>query len=88
MPGFGHNDRAPQKPFTVGVDPGEFDPDEILRICKKAKVHPKQIVCYCTNTTAGEIAAAILKGAQDPGSRIPDDREHGPDARSSAFSRS
>jgi len=55
-----------QKPFTVGVDPGQFDPGEIMRICKKAKVHPKQIICYCTNTTAGEIAAAILKGAKTP----------------------
>ena len=32
----------------------------------KAKLHPKQIVCYCTNTTAGEIAAAILQGADTP----------------------
>ena len=47
------------------------------RICKKANVHPKQIICYCTNTTAGEIAAAILKGAKTPGGRLPDDR--GPD---------
>jgi NAD(P)H-nitrite reductase large subunit len=29
-------------------------------------MHPKQIVCYCTNTTAGEIAAAILQGAKTP----------------------
>jgi len=55
-----------QEPFTVGVDPGQFDPGEIMRICKRAKVHPKQIICYCTNTTAGEIAAAILKGAKTP----------------------
>jgi NADPH-dependent glutamate synthase beta subunit-like oxidoreductase/bacterioferritin-associated ferredoxin len=54
------------KPFSVGVDPAAFDPDEILRICKRVKMHPKQIVCYCTNTTAGEIAAAILKGAKTP----------------------
>jgi NADPH-dependent glutamate synthase beta subunit-like oxidoreductase/bacterioferritin-associated ferredoxin len=55
-----------QQPFTVGVDPGRFDPEEIMRICKKAKVHPKQVVCYCTDTRAGEIAAAILKGARTP----------------------
>jgi NADPH-dependent glutamate synthase beta subunit-like oxidoreductase len=55
-----------QKPFAVGIDPGQCDPEEILRICKKVKMHPKQIVCYCTNTTAGEIAAAILKGAKTP----------------------
>ncbi len=57
----------PQKqPFVVGVDPNQCDPDEILRICRQAKVHPKQIICYCTNTTAGEIAAAIIKGARTP----------------------
>jgi ferredoxin len=55
-----------QDPYTVGVDPGQFDQDEIMRICEKAHLHPKQIICYCTDTRAGEIAAAILKGAKTP----------------------
>jgi len=55
-----------EQPVWVGVDPGEFNAGEILEICTRAKVHPQQIVCYCTNTTAGEIAAAILKGAHTP----------------------
>jgi NADPH-dependent glutamate synthase beta subunit-like oxidoreductase/bacterioferritin-associated ferredoxin/NAD-dependent dihydropyrimidine dehydrogenase PreA subunit len=55
-----------QRPFTVGVDPDQFDPEEIMRICKKANVHPKQVICYCTDTRAGEIVAAILKGAKTP----------------------
>jgi NADPH-dependent glutamate synthase beta subunit-like oxidoreductase/bacterioferritin-associated ferredoxin len=55
-----------EQPFTVGVNPDEFDREEILSICTNAKMHPKQIVCYCTNTTAGEIAAAILQGATTP----------------------
>ena len=55
-----------QQPFTVGVDSGAFDPEEILRICRKANVHPKQVICYCTDTRAGEIVAAILKGAKTP----------------------
>jgi thioredoxin reductase/bacterioferritin-associated ferredoxin len=55
-----------QKPFTVGVDPDQFDPEEILRICRKANVHPKQVICYCTETRAGEIVAAILQGATTP----------------------
>ena len=54
------------EPKQVGVDPAGFDPDEIYAICKRAKLHPKQIVCYCTNTTAGEIVAAILGGAKTP----------------------
>lgn len=53
-----------ERPFTIGIDPGEVNPDEILRLCTKAKVHPKQIICYCTNTAAEEIVAAILKGAK------------------------
>jgi NADPH-dependent glutamate synthase beta subunit-like oxidoreductase/bacterioferritin-associated ferredoxin len=55
-----------QQPFTVGVDPSQFDQDEITRICEKANLHPKQVVCYCTYTRAGEIVAAILKGANTP----------------------
>ncbi len=55
-----------EKPFIVGVDPGKFDTREIMKICKEAKVHPKQIICYCTNTTAEEIVASILSGAKTP----------------------
>jgi len=55
-----------EQPYTVRVDPNEFSSTEILKICTRAKVHPQQTVCYCTNTTAGEIAAAILKGAKTP----------------------
>jgi bacterioferritin-associated ferredoxin len=55
-----------EKPYTVGLNPAEFDREQISNICKKANMHPQQIVCYCTNTTAGEIAAAILEGAKTP----------------------
>jgi NADPH-dependent glutamate synthase beta subunit-like oxidoreductase/bacterioferritin-associated ferredoxin len=55
-----------ERPVWVGVDPGEFNAKEILQICTRARMHPQQTVCYCTNTTAGEIAAAILKGASSP----------------------
>jgi NADPH-dependent glutamate synthase beta subunit-like oxidoreductase/bacterioferritin-associated ferredoxin len=55
-----------ERPYTVGVDPAEFEAAQISSLCLKAKIHPQQIVCYCTNTTAGEIAAAILKGANTP----------------------
>jgi NAD(P)H-nitrite reductase large subunit len=50
----------------VGVHPDQFKSDQIFSLCKKANIHPQQIVCYCTNTTAGEIAAAILQGATTP----------------------
>lgn len=55
-----------EKPFTVGVDPRELDREQMAGICRKARVHPRQIVCFCTNTTAAEVVAAILKGAQTP----------------------
>jgi NADPH-dependent glutamate synthase beta subunit-like oxidoreductase/bacterioferritin-associated ferredoxin len=55
-----------EKPYTVGVNPNEFPPDLIFTLCKNANVHPQQVICYCTNTTAGEIAAAILRGADTP----------------------
>ena len=55
-----------QQPYIIGVDAGQFDQDEIMRICKKAHIHPKQIICYCNGTRAGEVVAAIMKGAKTP----------------------
>lgn len=55
-----------EQPILVRVDPNECNQDEILRICTNAKMNPKQVICYCTSTSAGEIAAAILKGAKTP----------------------
>lgn len=55
-----------EPPFEVRVDTDDLSAKEIESLCLKAKLHPQQIVCYCTNTTAGEIAAAILKGARTP----------------------
>lgn len=55
-----------EEPFVVTVDVQEVDQDELKKICRKAKFHPKQLVCYCTGTRAEEVAAAILKGAETP----------------------
>jgi thioredoxin reductase/ferredoxin len=55
-----------EHPFEVRVDPDGLSSAEIDSLCLKARLHPRQIVCYCTNTTAGEIASAILKGARTP----------------------
>lgn len=51
---------------TFGTDASEVDYDRVVELCKKAKFLPKEIVCYCTRTRAEEVAAAILKGAEDP----------------------
>lgn len=55
-----------EDPFIVGVDITSVDRARVLELCEKARFHPEQIVCYCTETRAEEIAAAILKGARNP----------------------
>jgi len=39
---------------------------KVNEICRKARFNPEQIICYCTETRAEEVAAAILKGAKNP----------------------
>ncbi|MEX2558153.1 MAG: 4Fe-4S dicluster domain-containing protein, partial [Actinomycetota bacterium] len=53
-------------PFTVGFDASGTDADEVLNLCLRAGVLPDQRVCYCTETNADELAAAILHGADAP----------------------
>jgi len=53
-----------EKPFDVFVDVSDVDYNEVEEICTKARLHPEQIICYCTATRAEEVAAAILKGAE------------------------
>jgi ferredoxin len=55
-----------EKPKVLLVDPEKVDKQKIVEICKKAKIHPEQIVCFCTGTRAEEVSAAILKGAKSP----------------------
>lgn len=43
-----------------------LDPAQIAALCRKARLNPKQIVCYCTATRAEEVAAAVLNGAKSP----------------------
>jgi len=50
----------------IGVDPRLVDEKEIAELCFEAKIHPEQIVCFCTGTRADEVAAAILLGATSP----------------------
>ncbi len=53
-------------PFIVAVDMKTVDKVKVDEICRKARFNPEQIICYCTETRAEEIAAAILKGAKNP----------------------
>lgn len=54
------------EPRVVEIQVNRFHPDAILDLCISAKFHPEQVVCFCTGTRAGEIAAAIMDGAKTP----------------------
>jgi len=53
-------------PRIIGVDPGSVEREKIQEICLRAKLHPEQVICFCTGTRAEEVAAAILMGASSP----------------------
>ncbi len=55
-----------ERPFHMGVEVPPADRVQVDAICRKAKFHPEQLVCYCTATRADEVAAAILQGAHTP----------------------
>ncbi len=53
-------------PRTFRIPKEEIDQPAVAELCRRAQFHPKQWVCFCTFTTAGEIAAAILRGISTP----------------------
>jgi len=53
-------------PFEVGVNPADADETEVADLCMQAGLLPDMRVCFCTETTAAELAAAILLGADSP----------------------
>ncbi len=55
-----------ETPKTVGINIEQFNPEEISELCRRAHMNPEQILCYCTETRAEEVAAAILAGARSP----------------------
>jgi len=54
------------QPVLLRVDPSEVDQDQLRELCRKAHLDPHDVICPCTATTAGEVGAAILKGACTP----------------------
>lgn len=58
------------EPYVLTTDVTKFDYAKIADLCRKAKFHPKQVVCYCTASRAEEVAAAILAGAKTPDSVV------------------
>lgn len=53
-------------PFLIRVDMTTVDRVKVDEICRKARFNPEQIICYCTETRAEEVAASILQGARNP----------------------
>ncbi len=55
-----------EEPFDVGMDMEAVDMPAVNDLCAKAGYAPPREICFCTTTTAGEVAAAILAGADTP----------------------
>jgi len=54
------------EPVFFGLDPEQVDQTELIRLCARAHLNPKQLICLCTATRVSEVAAAVLKGAGSP----------------------
>lgn len=54
------------EPFDVGFEYVGADSDEVKALCRKAGYGRNMQICVCTDTKAGEIAAAIIAGAHTP----------------------
>jgi NAD-dependent dihydropyrimidine dehydrogenase PreA subunit/bacterioferritin-associated ferredoxin len=55
-----------ETPFDVGFDPASVDSAAVAALCMKARHPPQRKICLCTDTTAAEIAAAVVAGAKGP----------------------
>jgi ferredoxin len=53
------------EPLTITVRPEEADQAAVAALLEKAGLEPAMSVCVCTLTPGSEIAAAIVKGAQN-----------------------
>lgn len=54
------------EPFDIGFEFVGADAEEVKALCRKAGYGRSMQVCVCTDTKAGEIAAAIIAGAHTP----------------------
>ena len=58
--------RELKEPFEVGMDMQAVDREAIATLCARTGFAPGFVVCPCTDTDAGELAAAVLAGASSP----------------------
>ena len=54
------------QPFDVGFDQASVDENAVKALCREAGYGRTMQICVCTDTSAGEIAAAIIGGAHSP----------------------
>lgn len=50
------------QPKLVGFDASGSDPAAVSALCISAAMESKQMVCFCSSSTASEVAAAIIAG--------------------------
>lgn len=55
-----------EKRKVLEVDWTQVSYEQIVEICRKAHMNPQQVICFCTDTRAREVAASILLGAKTP----------------------
>jgi ferredoxin len=53
-------------PMAIGFNVAAVDPAKVQELCMKASLLPDLLVCACTGTLAGEVAAAVISGARSP----------------------
>ena len=55
-----------EEPLVLATDVARLDRARVNELCRRARFHPEQLICFCTGTRADEIAAAVLLGARTP----------------------
>lgn len=50
----------------LGIPREEWDEAAVAELCAGARLDPEQVICVCTGTTGGEVAAAVAKGITEP----------------------
>jgi len=57
--------KANPEPRVLTVPEADYDQPTVDELCAKARLKPDAVVCICTQTSAAEIAAAIVSGVHD-----------------------
>jgi Fe-S-cluster-containing hydrogenase component 2 len=55
-----------KEPVLLRSDIKAVPAEKIDALCAEARLFPEHVVCPCTGTKAGEVASAVLQGAQSP----------------------